>query len=210
MQFKLIDIDSWDRREYYDHYMKKVICTYSLTVDLNITNLIGLKLYPTMLWLLTDTVNEMEEFRTSLSPDGIGIFDSMHPSYTVFNQETKRFCCTWTNFDQDQDRFVSLCQNDIEHFSKADSTVPVFSDMPTNVFSVSMIPWVNFTAFNLNIHNGGDYLLPIFTLGKFRDEHDKRLLPLAIQAHHAVCDGYHIGVFIKKLQAKIDLLSVNT
>ena len=27
---------------------------------------------------------------------------------------------------------------------------------------------------------------------------------LAIQVHHAVCDGYHIGVFVEKLQGYID------
>ena len=32
----------------------------------------------------------------------------------------------------------------------------------------------------------------------------KRMLPLAIQVHHAVCDGYHVGVFVGKLQKYID------
>lgn len=30
------------------------------------------------------------------------------------------------------------------------------------------------------------------------------MLPLAIQVHHAVCDGYHVGKFIEILQAGID------
>ena len=29
------------------------------------------------------------------------------------------------------------------------------------------------------------------------------MLPLAIQVHHAVCDGYHVGRFIEVLQEKI-------
>lgn len=126
MGFKLIDIDSWNRREYYDDNSNKVVCSYSLTVDLNITNLIGRKLYPAMLWLLTDTVNEVDEFRTAHSPDGIGIFGSMSPSYTVFNQETKHFYCTWTEFDQDKDRFIAACQNHIERYSKAELTKNAF------------------------------------------------------------------------------------
>ncbi|MBQ4583148.1 MAG: chloramphenicol acetyltransferase CAT, partial [Oscillospiraceae bacterium] len=32
----------------------------------------------------------------------------------------------------------------------------------------------------------------------------KRMLPLAIQVHHAVCDGYHVGLFVEKLQKHID------
>ena len=32
----------------------------------------------------------------------------------------------------------------------------------------------------------------------------KRFLPLAIQVHHAVCDGYHMGAFVERLQEYVD------
>ena len=170
--------------------------------ELDITPLVGRKLYPWMLWLLTDTVNEMVEFRTCHLPEGTGFFDTMNPSYTVFNVERKQFCTIWTEFSPDCATFVTDCQSDIERFRRAEGMFPK-PGMPENVFCVSMIPWVNFRAFQLNLYKGADYLLPIFTLGKFRDENHRRLIPLAIQVHHAVCDGYHIGVFAEKLQRKI-------
>ena len=61
-----------------------------------------------------------------------------------------------------------------------------------NYFSVSCIPWTNFTGFNLNLQQGYEYLLQIFTIGKI-------LLPLAIQVHGAVCDGFHLSRFINDL-----------
>ena len=67
MAFRLIDIESWDRREFYEHFIGEVVCTYSAVVNLDITNLKGQKLYPAMIWLLTKTVNDMPEFRTSLT-----------------------------------------------------------------------------------------------------------------------------------------------
>ena len=33
-------------------------------------------------------------------------------------------------------------------------------------------------------------------MGKYYKENDKILLPLAIQVHHAVCDGFHICRFL--------------
>lgn len=36
-----------------------------------------------------------------------------------------------------------------------------------NLFNVSCIPWSSFTGFNLNLQNGYDYFLPIFTIGKY-------------------------------------------
>ena len=43
MQFTPIDIDRWERKEYFNHYHKEVPCTYSMTVKLDITNLITQK-----------------------------------------------------------------------------------------------------------------------------------------------------------------------
>ncbi|MBT2286578.1 hypothetical protein J7E78_23935 [Paenibacillus polymyxa] len=75
---------------------------------------------------------------------------------------------------------------------------------PPNIFPVSSIPWVNFMGFNLNIYNEGTYLLPIFTMGKYVQQNDKVYLPLSIQLHHAVCDGYHAGVLFTELQSLAD------
>lgn len=47
---------------------------------------------------------------------------------------------------------------------------------------------------------GYDYLLPIFTFGKFYKENDIYWLPLSIQVHHAVCDGFHTCRLINELQ----------
>ena len=46
-------------------------------------------------------------------------------------------------------------------------------NMPENTFPISMIPWVSFEGFNLNLQKGYDYLLPIFTAGKYSIETEK-------------------------------------
>ena len=87
----LIDFENWERKEHYAHFMNEVRCSYSVCVNLDITPLNGQRLYPAMLWLLTRTVNEMPEFRTALTEDGLGYFSEMHPAYTVFNRDVKTF-----------------------------------------------------------------------------------------------------------------------
>ncbi len=74
-------------------------------------------------------------------------------------------------------------------------------NQPPNSFPVSTIPWTTFTGFNLNIINEGDFLLPIITWGKyFSSEGNSVLIPISVQVHHAVCDGYHASQFINDLQ----------
>ena len=40
MAFHPIEKESWDRREYFDHYFTAVPCTYSMTVKLDVTRLV--------------------------------------------------------------------------------------------------------------------------------------------------------------------------
>lgn len=44
-------------------------------------------------------------------------------------------------------------------------------------------------------------------MGKYFTKGKKRLLPLAVQVHHAVCDGYHVEMFLERLQNKIFSIS---
>ena len=203
MAFILIDFDKWERREHYLHIINEVRCSYSVCVNLDISNLNGQRLYPAMLWLLTRTVNEMPEFRTSFTEDGLGYYSEMHPAYTVFNRDTKTFSGIWTAYQPDYPSFLHGYEEDAGKYSFTTQYEPK-PGRPANSFDVSMVPWFSFTTFNLNVFGDGTYLLPIFTMGKTFEENEKTMLPLAIQVHHAVCDGYHVGKFIETLQANIN------
>lgn len=203
MKFHLIDMETWTRREVYKHFINEVRCTYSATVPIDITNLKGQRLYPAMIWLLTHTVNQMPEFRTALTEEGVGIYDRMHPAYTVFNKENQNFSGIWTEFNDDYQEFLRAYEADRAAFSCSVKFAPK-PGRPSNSFDISMVPWFTFTAFDINVFDEGKYLLPIFTMGKSFDANGKRMLPLAIQVHHAVCDGYHVGRFVEALQEKMD------
>ncbi len=199
MHFEAIDLERWERKEYYLHFMNEVVCSYAATVHMDITPLKGQRLYPAMLWLLTKTVNRMPEFRVGLRPEGPGIYDMLHPSYTLFHREGKNFTCVWTAYRENYREFLRAYEEDVATYGNSDRYIAK-SGRPENSFDVSMVPWLPFTAFNINVYDDGHYLLPIFTMGKYEDRDGKRLLPLAIQVHHAVCDGYHVGRFVALLQ----------
>ncbi len=75
---------------------------------------------------------------------------------------------------------------------------------PENTFPVSMLPWASFQGFNLNLQKDYDFLLPIFTMGKYQEENGRPLLPLAVQVHHGECDGFHLCRFVNGLQELLD------
>ena len=202
MEFKLIDKDNWKRKEYFDHYFFNVPCTYSMTVKMDITKIIKKKqkLYPTMLYYITTVVNKYEEFKMTIDEKGrLGMFDTMLPSYTIFHQDTKTFSNLWMEYYCKYEDFCKAYEDDMLKYANQ-SGLFVKANVPKNNFPVSMIPWTSFEGFNLNLQKSYDFLQPIFTMGKYYKENDKILLPLAIQVHHAVCDGFHICRFVNELQ----------
>lgn len=210
MNFTRIDLDTWSRKLYFEHYLNHVRCTYSMTANLDITRLLadvktkGIKLYPAMLHMIATVVNRHLEFRTCFDAEGrLGYWDRMSPSYTIFHNDDKTFSSIWTSYSDDFNEFNSRYLDDMNTYGSVKGFA-VKANEPPNTFPISSIPWVSFTGFNLNIYNEGTYLLPIFTMGKYFSQDGKIVIPLSAQFHHAVCDGYHAGVLFNELQERAE------
>lgn len=206
MRFNPIDMDGWSRKPYFEHYFNQVRCTYSMTADVDISLLraeqkrMGLKLYPALIHMIATIVNRHCEFRTCFDAEGrLGVWERMSPSFTIFHEKCKTFSSIWTPFSEEFPTFYEHFLQMVETYKSENQLFPDTNE-PENTFPISSIPWVSFTGFNLNVYTDGAYLLPIFTIGKYRVEDEKVLLPVSVQLHHAVCDGYHAGVLFTELQ----------
>lgn len=206
MKLKYINIDNLKRKEYFYYYYKNIKCTFTMNTELDITELIenlkdkNIKLYPVLIYLLSRIVNKYTEFRMCMDKNGkLGYWENMKPAYTVFNKKKETFFNLWSDYDENFSKFYNNYLKDEKLYENSESMFPR-GEMPPYTFSISIIPWVNFTGFNLNIYSDGSYLLPIFTFGKYRKKNDKIIIPLSIQVHHAVCDGFHAGRFFNELQ----------
>ena len=204
--FKPIDTSSWKRKPYFDHYFSQIRCTYSITVNIDITNVLSfkdrnkVKLYPLLIYVISKAVNKYEEFRTAINDRGvIGIWETLSPCYTVFHKDSESFSNIWTEWNDDLNLFLSNFEQDSKRFGQIDR-IDAKPNTPANVFPISSLPWTTFTGFNLNIFADGTYLLPIFTYGKYFKDGNRYLIPLSIQVHHAVCDGFHVSRLINEIQ----------
>lgn len=204
--FKPIDTNSWKRKPYFDHYFNQIRCTYSITVNIDITNVLSfkdrnkVKLYPLLIYVISKAVNKYEEFRTAINDRGeIGVWETLSPCYTVFHKDSENFSNIWTEWNDDLNLFLSNFEQDSKRFGQIDR-IDAKPNTPANVFPISSLPWTTFTGFNLNIFADGTYLLPIFTYGKYFKDGNRYLIPLFIQVHHAVCDGFHVSRLINEIQ----------
>ncbi len=76
MKFNLIDKENWSRKPYFDYYMNNIKCTYSMTANIEITDLLmkikrnNIKLYPILIYMTSKIINKHEELRTSFDEKG--------------------------------------------------------------------------------------------------------------------------------------------
>ncbi|SFB49433.1 chloramphenicol O-acetyltransferase type A [Cohnella sp. OV330] len=206
MIFQPIDLEKWSRKPYFEHYLHRVSCTYSITANIDITLLKeelkrkDAKLYPALIHMIATAVNRDPAFRTCFDSEGrLGVWERMSPSFTIFHRDDNTFSSIWAPYSEEFATFYGRCRQEMEKYKDAKPLFPC-PDEPPNTFPISSIPWVNFTGFNLNIYAEGTFLLPIFTMGKYEKQGGKLLLPLSVQLHHAVCDGYHAGMLLGELQ----------
>jgi len=210
MTFHPIDLNHWSRTPYYHHYLHEAACSYNITVNLDITDLLEvcrekqLKFYPVSIYLTACAVNNHIEFRTCLDETGVlGYWDLLHPSYTWFQPESETFTSICTPFQRDFGRFYQSYLEDTVKFGSVHK-LNAQEDIPANIFPFSALPWISFNEFNLHLTQSTDYLLPIFTTGKYFLQNERILLPFSMRVHHAVCDGFHTARLIQEIQEMAD------
>ncbi|MDN2484676.1 type A chloramphenicol O-acetyltransferase [Kosakonia sacchari] len=211
-EYTTVDLSRWARKEHFEAFQTFAQCTFSQTVQLDITALlkhikaVGWKFYPTLIFLIAKIANRHAEFRMAIKDNELVIWNDIHPCYTIFHDETETFSSLWSHYDGDIHHFLNIFSEDVTRYRNNLSYLPK-EETRENVFYVSANPWVSFTGFNINIANMQNFFAPIFTIGKYYPQGEKVLLPLAVQVHHAVCDGFHVARLINELQTLCDDLS---
>lgn len=211
MNYKMVDFSTWPRGDLFRFYMDHMRVVMSLTVDVNVTPLVrfvkknGMKFYPTMIWVVSRVINSHEEFKYGWDADGNLIrWDLISPSYAHFHPEDGNFTKLVTPYGKDLAEFHTRFLEDREKYRDLRAVV---EDQPANHFDVSCLPWVRYRHFDVHVFDQGDFLAPVVTWGKYEAEGDKLVMPLTMNIHHAVADGFHLSRFFADVQELIDHLT---
>lgn len=205
MNFKIIDMEKYERREHFEHYAHKCNCSYSLTANIDVSALVekikgdNLKFYPTFIYIVTKAVNSIKEFRMAVNEKGeLGVYNEVSASYVIFHNDDKTFSSAFTRYNSEFQKFYKDITDDMENYKDTKGYETIKSD-PNN-FPVSCLPWINYSGFNLNLPIDGNFYAPIITWGKYENVNGKLLMPITVQINHAVADGYHTSMLFKQIQ----------
>jgi len=208
---KVIDINNWDRRKYFDFYKNYNNPCFSINLNLDIDKLIeltkkqNLKFFPTFIYCLMKAMNEIEEFKYRVRNNTVVLHDLIHPTYTVLNEKNQYVFC-FTKYDSNFKMFYKNVIQDIEREVKGENLEDE-TDKDDLVF-ISNIPWFSFTALMHPFSEDDPHSIPRVSFGKYFVENERIKLPISFQFHHGLCDGFHIAQLIDKINCAISELNL--
>lgn len=202
-----VNLEEWNRGPLFQHYIDNLRIVMSLTVDIDITKLLAFskrshfKFYPSMIWVVSKVVNAHDEFKYGWDNDGDLIkWNYTSPSYTDFHKEDENFTKLVTPFSDDLSEFHRRFMADQEAHKNHRAFV---ENQPRNFFDVSCLPWVKYKHFDVHVFDEGKFLAPVITWGKYERNGASYLMPLTMNLHHAVADGFHLSRFFTEVQELI-------
>jgi chloramphenicol O-acetyltransferase type A len=202
---KKIDLDLYPRRELFKAFVSRDIPTFSVTCTVDIT---AFKAFSKQLdcgffvpfsFLLSRTMNSIVEFRHRIIDGEIYEFDQVDPNFTVLlKNRTFTFCDSkhFESFIEYRDHAQMQIQSVIEH--------PDYENREKhNAFFITNVPWLSFTSIT-HPYDRMYASIPVIAIGRFYHDRERLLIPVGLQAHHALVDGIHAGDFYEHLQGLCD------
>lgn len=165
----------------------------SVTADIDITRFMtevkpsGISTFNSVLFAIMKAANSIEEFRYRFQQEEVYQYDVTHPSITVPIQENQFAFCE-IPFSEDWKVFNQNCNDAIE---KAKQQKKLEENTGSDIWTyLTCAPWLHFSALT-HPHNGPDDAIPRIAWGKFTQNGENWSMPLNVQAHHALMDGFH-------------------
>ncbi|MBU1101735.1 MAG: chloramphenicol acetyltransferase [Bacteroidetes bacterium] len=196
-----IEIDTWNRKEQYRFFKEFDSPFFNITTRINCTNIFNyaetkkLSKFICYLYAVMRAVNETEEFRLRIEDDGVVCFDAISAGAVVLKDD-KSFAFAYMEYDKNFESFYEASEKEVKRAREMDELVP--SEKNANVIHLSVLPWIDFTSIQHPRKFGEDDSIPKITIGKITDLNGIKNMPINIEAHHALMDGYHVSKFLEK------------
>jgi len=201
---KKIVFDNPHRKKHFEFFNGMNHPHFNLTANVDITEFlkkVNAENVPTNISLvhaLSKTANAIKEFRWRIRAQEVVEHSIVHPSFTVSTDEADVFSFCTVPFQEDFKDF----EKDAKRVQEQMRTNPSVEDEANrdDYLFMSAIPWVSFTSLQHAMSYHPHDSVPRISWGKFFNSGNKVMMPLSVQAHHALVDGRHMGSFFNLFQ----------
>ena len=211
MAYKVIDKDSYYRRDVFRRFSEDCKCSLSMTARVDVTELAawskrtGTKFYLNFLYLLSRVLNSREDYRMDYyyRTGEMVCYDVIHPTHYAFHPDTETCTPVYSTYYEDYATFYAHAAEDLA-WAKENPVYIREATKEQNRFDASFIPWLSYDALHMELPDGYLYFAPIVNWGAYREEGGRLMMPVTVRMNHAVADGYLVALVFRLLAQEIE------
>lgn len=201
-------METYKRKSHFEYFNSLAYPYVGVTVNVDITGLLkvikakNLPFFLTICYCISQSANQIAEFRQRIIDNQIVEYDYCRTSHTVaLNDGT--FCYCDLNSNCSFEDYISYATQEQER-AKHRNSINEGKNEALDKFFISTLPWLSFTAL-INPTPVPADSNPRITWGKYFMQDNKVLLPVSVLCHHALVDGLHISKFYDLLNKQIEI-----
>lgn len=201
-----IDMANYSRSSLYRHFLTFEIPVVTRTLQFDVSALLAQsksrkqRFSLTLGFILTRAVNHVPEMRHRILNGELVEYDKIIPSITVLGLDKNLYFSKGVFSDSFADDYPSNLAI-IERAAQGQEP-NIGSDNQGQIF-ITNNPWNNFTSLNFP-YSSKLASIPVFGIGKMHEDRGRTTVPIAMQTHHSLVDGYHVGLFLEILSRHLD------
>ena len=202
-----INLEKWPRKAVFEFYRDFEYPQINVCVDIDVTATVqylkeqSLSRFKTILWTICHASNSINEFKYRIRNGNVILHDVVHPSFTVLTRDNL-FAFSRVEYTLNIRQFFGQVEKGI----RASRANPSLEDEPgqDDFLYISCLPWIRFTSISHPVKLDAEDSIPRISWGKFDKDKGKISMPLSVQVHHGLADGYHLGLFLNRIQALLN------
>jgi chloramphenicol O-acetyltransferase type A len=205
-KFKTVDMDTYERKELFEHFCTFEIPVATRTLQIDVTNLmdyIGKNDYKFSLFIgfiITRAINRVQEFKHRIQDGKLVEYDKVIPAFTVLSADKKLYFSRGVYTDAFENDYRENME--INRIAGLGQEKNVGSSNQGLVF-ITINPWNSFTSVQFP-YSSRLSSVPVFGIGKMYTVDGRIKAPLGFQTHHGLIDGYHVGLFLDILEKHLE------
>ena len=198
-----LDIASWNRKEHFEFFSSFEEPFFGVTVEMDCTQAYAkskrdnISFFLYYLYLASKAVNSIEAFRYRIEGDRVYIYDKINASATISRVDNS-FGFSHIIHDDNLQVFLNNAEKEIDRIRAGSGLM--LEEIRQNEVHYSALPWIKFSSLSHSRSFKKGDSCPKISFGKITTEDDRKMMPVSVHVHHALMDGYHLGLFIDKFQ----------
>lgn len=199
---KEIDINTWNRKQHYEHFRKLKDPYFGVVIPFNVTKAYQfskenkISFFAKYLHDCMRTINSIENLKYRIEENKVVAYDAIHASSTILRDDNT-FGFSFIDYHEDLNVFIENIEYEKERIKNSTDLFPPKNGL--NCIHCSAMPWLNFSGHKEPVSGTLDSV-PKVAFSKMSKQNSELIMNVSINVNHALVDGYHVGLFSDKFQ----------